>query len=38
MGWASGQLANVINILDDNGWAKRDIITNGDKWAHLGNM
>ncbi|KAG0700517.1 hypothetical protein DFH29DRAFT_876571 [Suillus ampliporus] len=31
--WAEGR-----NILDYDGWAGSDIIPNGGKWAHVGNM
>jgi hypothetical protein len=29
---------NDIYFIDVHRWARGDIITNGDEWAHLGNM
>ncbi|KAG2341299.1 hypothetical protein BDR05DRAFT_949884 [Suillus weaverae] len=34
--WASGPWAHVVYILDHDGWAGRNIISDGDGWAHMG--
>jgi hypothetical protein len=31
--WASGPWADVMYILDVDRWARRDIISDGDRWA-----
>jgi hypothetical protein len=36
--WASGPWADVMYILNVDGWARGNIITDGDGWAQLSNM